>query len=66
MGKLSLSVFCAAAALAIPSSAHARGTYHHAEPYVVHLDKHKSHSWAPVKVYSAAHGHYHLTYHPEE
>jgi hypothetical protein len=66
MGKLSLSVFCAAAALAIATSADARGTYHHSEPYVVHPDKHKSHSWAPVKVYSATHGHYHLTYHPEQ
>jgi hypothetical protein len=43
----------------------ARGTYHHAEPYAVHPDRHKTHSWAPVIVYSLAHGHYHLTYHPD-
>ena len=60
-------VLCAATVLAIATSAYARGgTYHHPEPYVVHPDKHKSHSWAPVKVCSAAHGHYHLTYHPQE
>jgi hypothetical protein len=54
-------------ALAIASSADARGgTYHHSEPYFVHADKHKTHSWKPVIVYSAAHGHYHLTYHPDE
>jgi len=41
----------------------ARGTYHHSEPYVVHPDKHKTHSWAPVIVYSPEHHHYHLTYH---
>jgi hypothetical protein len=40
--------------------------YHHSEPYFVHADKHKTHSWKPVIVYSAAHGHYHLTYHPDE
>jgi hypothetical protein len=67
VGKLSLSVLCSAIALAIATSAYAKGgTYHHAEPYVVHPDKHKTHSWAPVMVYSAAHGHYHLTYHPEQ
>jgi hypothetical protein len=60
-------VLCAAVALAIASSADARGgTYHHSEPYFVHADKHKTHSWKPVIVYSAAHGHYHLTYHPDE
>jgi hypothetical protein len=42
------------------------GTYHHPEPYVVHPDKHKTHSWAPVIVYSSEHGHYHLTYHPHQ
>jgi hypothetical protein len=67
MGKLSLSVLCAVAALAIATNAHARGgTYHHPEPYAVHPDKHKTHSWTPVVVYSAAHSHYHLTYHPEQ
>jgi hypothetical protein len=66
MSKLPLSVLCAAAALAVATSAYARGTYHHSEPYVVHSDEHKTHGWAPVKVYSAAHGHYHLTYHPEQ
>ena len=43
----------------------ARGTYHHPEPYVEHPDKHKTHSWAPVIVYSPQHGHYHKTYHPD-
>ena len=66
MRKLSLGMLCIGMALAIATSAYARGTYHHSEPYVVHPDKHKTHSWAPVKVYSAAHGHYHLTYHPEQ
>jgi hypothetical protein len=51
MGKLSL--LCAAAGFAIATSAYARGgTYHHPEPYVVHPDRHKTHSWAPVIVYS--------------
>ena len=66
MGKLSVLLLCLGAALAIATSADARGTYHHSEPYVVHPDKHKSHNWAPVKVYSPAHHHYHLTYHPQE
>jgi hypothetical protein len=44
MGKLSLPVLCAVAALAIATNAHARGgTYHHPEPYAVHPDKHKTH-----------------------
>lgn len=64
MGKLSLWILCFCAALAIATSAHARGTYHHAEPYFVHPDPHKTHSWTPVVVYSQEHGHYHLTYHP--
>lgn len=67
MGKLSLSLLCAAAGFAIATSAYARGgTYHHPEPYVVHPDKHKTHSWAPVIAYSPEHGHYHLTYHPRQ
>jgi hypothetical protein len=67
MGKLSLSVLCTAVSFAIAASAYARGgTYHHPEPYVEHPDKHKTHSWAPVIVYSSAHGHYHKTYHPEQ
>jgi hypothetical protein len=67
MGKVSLSALCAVAALAIAASAYAKGgTYHHAEPYVEHPDRHKTHSWAPVIVYSAAHHHYHKTYHPNE
>jgi hypothetical protein len=64
VGKLSLSILCIGAALAVAPSAHARGTYHHSEPYVVHPDRHKTHSWAPVIVYSPEHHHYHLTYHP--
>jgi hypothetical protein len=67
MGKVSLSALCAAAALAIAASAYAKGgTYHHAEPYVEHPDRHKTHSWAPVIVYSSVHHHYHKTYHPNE
>jgi hypothetical protein len=67
MGKLLLSGLYAAVALAIATSAHARGgTYHHSEPYAVHPDRHKTHSWAPVVVYSPEHGHYHLTYHPQQ
>ena len=46
------------------NTAMARGTYHHPESYVEHPDMHKTHSWAPVIVYSAEHGHYHKTYHP--
>jgi hypothetical protein len=65
MSKLSLSMLCGSAILAIATGADARGgTYHHPEPYVVHSDGHKTHSWAPVIVYSPAHGHCHLTYHP--
>jgi hypothetical protein len=43
----------------------ARGTYHHPQSYVVHPDPHRTHGWDPVMVYSPAHGHYHLTYHPD-
>jgi hypothetical protein len=51
MGKLFLSMLCGAAALAMATSADARGgTYHHPEPYVVHFDGHKTHSWTPVRV----------------
>jgi hypothetical protein len=64
MGKLSFWILCFGAMLAIATSACARGTYHHSEPYVEHPDKHKFHSWAPVIVYSPEHGHYHKTYHP--
>jgi hypothetical protein len=65
--KVSITLLCAAGALAIATSANAKGgTYHHQEPYVEHPDKHKTHSWAPVIVYSPAHGHYHKTYHPEQ
>jgi hypothetical protein len=64
MGKLSLSILCFGATLAIATSAFARGTYHHSEPYVEHPDPHKTHSWPPVIVYSPEHGHFHKTYHP--
>ncbi len=64
MGKLSLSILWFAAALAVSTSAYAGGTYHRSEPYVEHPDRHKTHSWAPVIVYSPEHGHYHKTYHP--
>jgi hypothetical protein len=66
MSKLSLSVLCATTVLAIATSANARGTYDQPEPYVEHSDKHKTHSWPPVIVYSAGHGHYHKTYHPDD
>ena len=64
MGKLSFWILCFGAMLAIATSACARGTYHHSEPYVEHPDPHKTHSWAPVIVYSPEHHHYHKTYHP--
>jgi hypothetical protein len=65
MGRLSLSMLCFAAALVVATSGHAKGgTYHHSDPYFVHPDPHKTHSYAPVVVYSAQHHHYHLTYHP--
>ena len=42
MGKLSLWMLCFCAALAIATSAYAKGgTYHHPEPYVVHPDAHR-------------------------
>ena len=64
MGKLLLAILCLGAALAVATSGYARGgTYHHPEPYAVQSDGHKTHSWAPVIMYSAEHGHYHLTYH---
>ncbi len=65
MGKLSFWILCFGAMLAIATSACARGTYHHSEPYVEHPDPHKTHSWAPVVVYSPEHHHYHKTYHPQ-
>jgi hypothetical protein len=61
-----VSIMCVGVVLAIAPAVHAAGTYHHPEPYVVHPDRHKTHSWAPVIVYSPKHGHYHLTYHPEQ
>ena len=65
VGKPSLSLLCIGAALAVATGAYAKGgTYHHPEPYVVHPDKHKTHSWAPVIVYSPEHHHDHQTYHP--
>ena len=66
MLRPSLSIMCVGVVLAIAPAAHAGGTYHHPEPYVVHPDRHKTHSWAPVIVYSPKHGHYHLTYPPEQ
>ena len=66
MGKMSLSILCLVIALAVPTSAYSRGgtPYRHAEPYFVHPDRHKTHNWAPVIVYSSEHHHYHETYHP--
>jgi hypothetical protein len=64
MGKLSLSILCLGATLAVATGAYAHGAYHHREAYVEHPDRHKTHSWAPVIVYSPEHGHYHKTYHP--
>jgi len=66
VGNLSLSLLCIGAALVVTTSAYARGTYHHSEPYVVHSERHKAHNWAPVIVYSLEHHHYHLTYHPHQ
>jgi hypothetical protein len=66
MSKLSLWILFSGVALSIATSAYARGTYHHSEPYVEHPDKHKTHNWAPVIVYSPEHQHYHKTYHPHE
>jgi hypothetical protein len=67
MGKLSLSILlCFGAAFAIATSVCAKGgTDHHPEPYVEHPDRHKTHSWAPVIVYSPEHHHYHKTFHPQ-
>ena len=64
MGKLSLSILWFGVALGVSTSAYAPGTYHRSEPYVEHPDRHKTHSWAPVIVYSPEHHHYHKTYHP--
>jgi hypothetical protein len=64
MGKLLLSMLCFGSALAIATSAYARGTYHHSEPYVEHPDRHKTHCWASVIVYSPEHHHYHKTCDP--
>jgi hypothetical protein len=62
-----MRLFLAIACLIVAGhTAMARGTYHRSEPYVEHPDKHKTHSWAPVIVYSSAHGHYHKTYHPDQ
>jgi hypothetical protein len=65
MRKLSLGVLCIGMALAIATSAHARGgSYHQAEPVFISTDEHKTHRRAPVVRYSPEHRHYHLTYHP--
>lgn len=61
MGKLSPSILCFGAVLVIATSAFARGTYHHSEPYVEHPGRHKTQCWASVIVYSAEHHHYHKT-----
>jgi len=65
-GKVSLSILCFGAALAIATSAYAKGgAYHHSEPHPVYPDRHKTDSWAPVVVYPPQHRHYHRpTYHP--
>lgn len=66
MRKLSIWVLCIGAALAMSGSAYARGgTYNRAEPVFTPPDKHKTHRHPPVAVYSPAHAHYHLTYHPK-
>jgi len=66
MRKLSLWMLCIGMALAIATSAHARGgSYHHRDPVFIAPDKHKTHQRAPVVRYSPAHRHYHLTYHPQ-
>jgi hypothetical protein len=64
--RLFLAIVCFM--VIVGHTAMARGTYHRSEPYVDHTstDKHKTHSWAPVIVYSPAHGHYHKTYHPDQ
>jgi hypothetical protein len=67
MFKLSLVVACISMALMVAESAHARGnTSPRSDPYVQHPDKHKTHSGKPVRIWSSAHGHYHVTYHPNE
>jgi len=61
-----LWVLCVGMALALSTSAYARGgTYHHAGPVFIPVDKHKTHHRAPVVQYSPEHLHYHLTYHPK-
>ena len=63
-----MRLFLAVAGLMLVAgqTAMARGTYHHPETYVEHPDRHKTHSWAPIIVYSPTHGHYHKTYHPDQ
>ena len=66
MRKLSLGMLCIGMALAIATSAHARGgSYHHPDPVFMRTDKHKTHGRAPGIRYSLEHRHYHLTYHPK-
>jgi hypothetical protein len=65
MNKLAAVLVGIGTALIVAQSAHARGnTVRRSEPYVVHPDPHKIHGWAPIRVYSPLHHHYHLTYHP--
>jgi hypothetical protein len=65
MGKLLMSALCAATAL-VAAGADARGTYHHAEPYVEHPGIPKPRGWVRrVIVYSPEHHHYHLRYDPQ-
>ena len=67
MRKLSLFMLCVGVLLVVASNAHARGgTYNRAEPVFIPTDGHKTHRHPPVVVYSPAHRHYHLTYHPQQ
>jgi hypothetical protein len=63
MGRLSLSILCFGAALAVVTSAYAKGgAYTHSEPHPVYPDRHKTDGWAPVIVYPPTHRHYRPSY----
>jgi hypothetical protein len=66
MGRLLLRALCAAVMLTAATVADARGTYHHAEPYVEHSGTPKPRGAVRrVIVYSPDHNHYHLRYDPQ-
>ena len=63
MHKQVLWLLCTAMALALPTNAHAGGTYHHSDPVFMHpVDKKPIKHRGLVVRYSPEHRHYHLTY----